>query len=113
MFDFDGDGKFDSGDAAILGGIAGFVEESLKEENIESDEELEEIRINPKDLKEPNLRLIYNSDPEFFNYIVNTIRRQNLEWRRDRLARESVADELKAIERCEQMLEGPKDKNDK
>ncbi len=112
MFDFDGDGDFDSGDAAILGGIAGFMEESFREESTELGEEFREIEIDPRDLKEPNLRLIYNNSPKLFNHIVNKIRKQNLEWRRARLAREAVADELEAIEKCERMLEGSGNEND-
>jgi len=103
------DGDFDVEDATIVGGIMGFASEAFKDESAELEEDFEEIEINPKDLKEPNLRLIYNNNPGLFNYVVNVVRKQNKEWKEARLAREAVMHELEAMAACERMLEEDSD----
>ncbi len=76
IFDMDGDGDFGIDDAALLGGIMGFAEESIREEEAGLvDEKLENIEINPEKIDDVNLRLFYNGNPELFNHIVNTVRK--------------------------------------
>ncbi|KKN34068.1 hypothetical protein LCGC14_0797390 [marine sediment metagenome] len=76
FLDFDNDGDFDIQDAAILGGIMGFAEESIREEESGLvDEKLENIEVNPEKIDDVNLRLFYNGNPKLFNHVVNTIRK--------------------------------------
>lgn len=76
FLDFDGDEDFDIQDAAILGGIMGFAEESIREEEAGLvDEKLEDIEVNPNKIDDINLRLFYNGNPELFNHVVNTVRK--------------------------------------
>jgi len=100
------DDGFDAEDATILGGAMGFAEESMRaEEESPEEDPKEETDIDPSELKEVDLRLIYNMNPGLFKYIVNIIRRQRARWERDRLDREAVAEELKAMEESEKCLE--------
>jgi len=113
MFDFSGDGKFGAEDAAMLGGIMGFAEESMREEEF-SDNNIGDGSVEnfvDQQLEEPNLRLIYNMNPQMFMFIANTVIKQQKKWRRQRLLRESeaidneFAHELRALEETEALLE--------
>lgn len=76
IFDMDGDGDFGIDDAALLGGIIGFAEESIREEEAGLvDEKLEDIEVNPSKITDVDLKLFYNGNPELFNYVVNTVRK--------------------------------------
>jgi hypothetical protein len=76
FLDFDGDGDFDIQDAAILGGIMGFAEESIREEEAKpAEEKFEDIEVNPNEITDINLRLFYNGNPALFNHVVNTVRK--------------------------------------
>ncbi|KKL86841.1 hypothetical protein LCGC14_1940700 [marine sediment metagenome] len=76
MFDMDGDGDFGIDDAALLGGVIGFAEESIREEEAGLvDEKLEDIEVNPSKITDVDLRLFYNGNPELFNHVVNTVRK--------------------------------------
>ena len=89
--DFDGDGEFGAQDATILGGVMGFAEESIREENKDFDNELDEDTIDmiDKQMKEPNLRLIYNMNPKLFKFIAKRVVEQQKRWREQRLLREA------------------------
>jgi hypothetical protein len=103
-FDFGGD--FDMGDAAIIGGIMGFAEEAIRDEQLGEGDGVDlDIKIDPSKINDVNLRLVYNQDPEFFIYIVKLVIKQNRKWRNERLAREAVKDELEALQRSEELLE--------
>ena len=101
------DDGFDIEDAAYLGGAIGFAEESIRAEEEEPNEEPEEdIDVDLPEIKDTDLKLIYNMNPDLFKYIVGIIKRQQAKWRRDRLDNEEVADELQALRETEAMLEG-------
>jgi hypothetical protein len=103
MIPFDGD--FDAKDAAIIGGIMGFAEESMREEDQElDDEELEEILLNDPSDRDVNLAAFKRSYPEMYRKIVHIIVRQRAVWAQERRDFELVKDELRAMEKCEAML---------
>ena len=63
---------FDIEDAAIAGGILGFVEESSREEEEELYEELEDLIDNAEDLEFPSniaIRLLRNENPDLVNHL--------------------------------------------
>lgn len=99
------DDGFDAEDATILGGAMGFAEESMRAEEEGLNEEPEEEEFDFSELKEVDLRLIYNMNPDLFKHIVGLVRKQNAKWAADRMDREEVAEELKALEESEKMLE--------
>jgi hypothetical protein len=113
-------GIFDDGftneDAAVLGGIIGFAEESLRVENEdpEAEEYLpeEESGVESSAVEEENLRLIRNGNPELFRYIVSIARKQAKKWARDREDRKVVAEELEAMAKCERELNDLENNND-
>lgn len=107
----DGDGFFDgdftNADAAAVGGMMGFAEESMREE--ERGLEDPETTALSKEVKEASfsderLRVFSRSYPELFEHILMIASRQTEQWRRDREAYEEVKDELEAMEACEAML---------
>lgn len=98
------DDGFDAEDATILGGAMGFAEESMRAEEEGLNEDAEEEDFDVSELKEVNLRLVYNTNPGLFKYIVKLIRKQKEKWANDRRAREEVAEELEALEKSEAML---------
>jgi hypothetical protein len=101
------DDGFDAEDACVLGGTMGFAEESMRAEEEDPEEPLEkEEDVSPSEIEEINLRLIYNMNPGLFNYIVRIAKKQRARWEKDRLAREAVEEELKAIRESEKCLEG-------
>lgn len=81
FFDFDGDGDFGLDDAALLGGMMGFAEESIREEEKIFREEYKDIEVNPDDIPDVNMRLFYNGNPDLFNHIVNIVRKHALDAR--------------------------------
>lgn len=100
------DDGFDMEDAAFLGAAAGFAEESIRAEEEEPYEDPEnDVDIDPSQIKDDDLRLIHNADPGLFRHIISIIKRQAVRWRRDRLAREEVEEELEALRKTEEMLE--------
>jgi hypothetical protein len=107
------DDGFDAEDACILGGILGFAEESMQAEEEGSEKAPEEeIEIDSSEIKGTDLRLIYNTNPGLYKYIANIVRKQKIKWEKDRLARESVAEEIAALEESEAMLEDMGFEND-
>ena len=96
------DDGFDAEDALVLGGTIGFAEESIKseEEGLDNAPE-EDIDIDMSEIKEVNLRLIYNMNPDLFRYIMRIAKRQKDRWKKDRLARESVQEELVCLDKSE------------
>jgi hypothetical protein len=109
------DGDFSAEDACVLGGAMGFAEESMRAEEEDPEkapEEEEEVEIDSSEIKGTDLNLIYNMNPGLYKYIANIVRSQKIRWEKDRLARESVAEELAAIERSEAMLEDVGFEND-
>lgn len=99
------DGDFTAEDAAVVGGMMGFAEESVREEN----QELPELSEDQSDIEsaadnEVNLRLIRNANPELFRYIISIAQRQSIKWAQERREREAVSDELEAMARSEKEL---------
>jgi hypothetical protein len=100
--------KFDITDMAFLGGVVGFVDEALAEENQFQDEDgpdpLDVVSNNsvPNDV---NIRLFRNGHPDLYEHIVRTISNQQKEWAKEREARESIQPELDALAKCEKLLE--------
>lgn len=64
-------GNFDLADAAILGGIAGFVEEAIENERFGEREKITTSDIDEKDIEDTNLRLLYNQNPDLVLYLIN------------------------------------------
>ncbi len=105
FLDFDGDGDFDIQDAAILGGIMGFAEESIREEEAGlSDEKFEDIEVNPSKITDVDLRLFYNGNPELFNHVVNTVRKHAATAKMRRQTKNDIKEvqhEIDAMEKSE------------
>ena len=104
------DGDFDSEDAAIFGGIAGFAEESIREENrTDDDVEASEESVKSESSKETSLRRMYNTNPSLFNHIVRLVVRHRKSWRKIREQKEleldQVGHELEAMKETEVELE--------
>ncbi len=67
-------GDFELEDNAVIGGIAGFVEESVEKEQMPKEDDLPEIsdyNISDEGAKNNKLRLLYNQNPNFALHIVN------------------------------------------
>jgi len=65
---------FELEDNAVIGGIAGFVEESIEKEQATKEDDLPEVpdyNISNEETKNNGLRLLYNQDPNFALHIVN------------------------------------------
>ena len=107
---------FDVEDATIIGGIMGFAEESMREENrlpdepdTEDYEPTSEVNNRHKDLV---MRLLENENPGLFAYVVKKVLEHKRKWAeyrankvRDMADRESVAHEIEAMDKTEEMLE--------
>jgi hypothetical protein len=110
-FDISNDG-FDAEDAAYLGGAMGFAEESMREEERGEDEETEEDLPEIPDIKEVNLRILRNTDPKLFEYVVKRAMEMAARWRKVRLEREMLSEfgfELEALEESERALNDSSD----
>lgn len=60
-------------DAAIIGGILGFADEAIRDEQEgenESNDDDTEIYIEPEQITDIDLRLFYNENPELFEFLV-------------------------------------------
>ena len=105
MFDFDDD--FDMEDATIIGGIMGFAEESIREENRQlEDINEEDYGLDEVTDRDTNLRLLRNENPGLVKYLLSLVIKQKRQWAKARMAREqrqrdmkSVKHELEAMER--------------
>lgn len=67
-------GDFELEDNAIVGGIAGFVEESIEKEQTQEENgspEVPEYNTPEEKIKIDKLKLLYNQDPNFALHIVN------------------------------------------
>lgn len=107
------DDGFDIEDAAYLAGAIGFAEEAIRAEEANPDENAESnINIDMEKIKDTDLRLIYNMNPSLFKHIVNIIEKQTAKWKRDRVDREEVAEELRALGETEKLLGKLGDEND-
>lgn len=63
--------NFSLADAAILGSIAGFVEDAIDNERLEERIEITVSDIDEKDMGDTNLRLLYNQNPDLVLYLIN------------------------------------------
>ena len=105
------DGDFDMEDATILGGIAGFAEESLREENRDLSElDPSEESVKDEADKEISLRRLRNTEPALFEHIVKLVVEHRKAWAEQRRQREleaeQVGHEIEAMEKAESKLEG-------
>jgi len=94
------DGDFDAEDAAILGGVLGFADESVQEEE-RSPEEVEDDNreeVLVKEISDTDMKLFYNDDPEFFEDIVKLAKYHRKIWARKK-------DEIKFAEEYAQLME--------
>lgn len=98
------DDGFDAKDAAILGGVIGFAEESMREEDRELEEEIEEIFPDEEPSKNASLAAFRRSNPELYHKILRIAINQRITWAQERRDYEEVKDELIAMERCEALL---------
>ena len=67
-------GDFELENNAIVGGIAGFVEESIEKEQVSKEDDIPEVsdyNVSEEGIKSDGLRLLYNQDPNFALHIVN------------------------------------------
>ena len=91
MMDFD---DFDWEDAAILGGIIGFVEESIREEergfDDDTDDDTLEERMREAVDRDVNLLQFRRENPQLYDFILKKVIEQRIKWRRDRLKREAM-----------------------
>ena len=66
-------GDFGIEDAAIIGGILGFADEAIKDEQ-EGEGEYNnddiEIDIDPEQITDTDLRLFYRENPELFKFLI-------------------------------------------
>ena len=75
----DGDG-FDIGDSIIAGGIAGFIYDSIKEEDRLDESDFdpegfsESVKDGVEDSNNVQLRLLYNENPELVEFLVKKVR---------------------------------------
>jgi len=106
------DGEFDAKDAAIIGGIMGFAEESMREENRQPDEVEEDVDMPSGGDVDVTMRLLRNENPGLFDYVVKAVLKHKRQWAKDRREREQhmrdmaeVGHELEAMARTERMLE--------
>ena len=104
------DGDFGADDAAIIGGIMGFAEEAIRDENRELDElDIDDMMMDSRIEKDIDLASFRRSYPELFKHILYTIVVQKYRWARNRrqeqLDLESVKDELDALARTEALLD--------
>jgi len=105
------DGDFDIEDATILGGIAGFAEESLREENRDLSElDPSEESVKSEADKEISLRRLRSTEPALFEYIVKLVVKHRKAWAEQRRQREleaeQVSHEIEAMEKTESKLKG-------
>lgn len=98
------DDGFDVEDATILGGIMGFAEESIREEEELNEELGDDIDVDMSEIKDTDLRLIHNMNPGLFKYIISIVKRQTAKWKQDRIDREEVEEELEALRESEELL---------
>lgn len=68
------DSSFDAGDAALYGGIIGFIEDSIKAESSD-DREFDEladeaIETYVENTSDKQLRLLYNDSPELVHHLI-------------------------------------------
>ena len=108
MFDFDGDGSFDMEDAAVIGGMMGFAEESMREEDRNPDEVSDHVTEEDKEEidRVTSLRLLRNENPGLVDYLINLVKTQRKRWsiarrqrERDMADFEEVKHELEAMKR--------------
>jgi len=94
------DGEFDAGDAALFGGIMGFIEESIKSEEFGEDEGVsaEQVDNYVENSSNFSLRLLYNENPELVKHLINRVYQE-----RSRTATTITEEEIQAVH--EEMLE--------
>lgn len=69
-------GNFRIEDAAIVGGLLGFTDEAIRDEQAGEngyDGDDAEIDIDPEQITDIDLRLFYNENPELFEFLVKKI----------------------------------------
>ena len=103
---------FDAEDAAIIGGIMGFAEESMREENRQPDEVEEDVDMPSGSDVDVTMRLLRNENPDLFDYVVKAVLKHKRQWAKARREREQhmrdmaeVSHELEAMARTECVLE--------
>ena len=95
MVDFD---DFDWEDATTFAGIAGFIEESLREENRKDpseapeDEEFDDFRNEEEFIStKRKLQMLAARDPEFARYVIKKAREQSEQWALQAQARRLIS----------------------
>lgn len=103
--DFD---DFDWEDAAILGGILGFAEESARQERMKDPSELDyQEHFEPLDEKESRLtlkqqlRLLENMNPDLARYVKEKVIEQKKYWRMSRKSSSVLRDVVKEWQNLE------------
>jgi len=108
MFDDD----FDTEDATIIGGIMGFAEESMREENRQPEDIEEEPDLEGVGPTNTTMRLLKSENPGLFAYVAKKVIEHKKKWSEYKRQRsqdmsdiDSVRHELEAMERTEHLLE--------
>ena len=94
------DDDFNAEDAAILGGVLGFADESVREEERPPEEVENEVEpeISSGEISDLDMKLLYNDDPEFFEDIAKLAKEHRKIWTRKK-------DEMRFIEEYAQLMQ--------
>ena len=92
------DGEFDIEDAAICGGVLGFIEESAKDDDTYSDNEIDDVVEDhvEKHLSD-SMRLLNNENPSLVNHLIRRAYESRAKYRDTSDIKEvfeEIADEL-------------------
>jgi hypothetical protein len=103
------DDGFDMEDATIIGGIMGFAEESIREEEKRPDEVEEDYDISDVKTNDVTMKLLKNENPGLFAYVVKKVIEHKKLWakaiqqkKEDMSEIEAVKHELEAMARLEE-----------
>jgi hypothetical protein len=103
------DDGFDAEDALMIGGAMGLAEEAIRDENeaLSQEHEVHHEASRLARLKDVNLQIFRNTNPELFEYIVAIVIRQKRKWRKQIAAMRNseVNHELRALEKTEELLD--------
>lgn len=98
-------GDFGIEDAAIIGGILGFADEAIRDEQEgESESNYEDIEVDPEQIADVDLRLFCRENPELFRFLIKkTIEfRKKAEMQRYiNKIQEEISTEIKQMEKDE------------
>ena len=101
------DEDFELEDNAIIGGIAGFVEESMESDSIKDNiDEADSIvpSVDKEDITDTTLRLLYNQNPGLANHVIESFLRDKMgseERRVNRIIMNEIDEEIDYLKKEE------------